>query len=63
MKKKIHWVSWEKMCRLKDLGGVGIKDLGLINKALLNKWNWRILVEEDAIWASLLNHRYGNIRM
>ena len=36
-KKKFSWVSWERVCQLKDLGGLGIKNIKLFKKALLAK--------------------------
>jgi len=36
--KKIAWVSWKTVCKSKDMGGPGIKELFDFNKALLDKW-------------------------
>lgn len=36
--KKICWVSWDKICKRKEEGGLGIKEVEAFNLALLNKW-------------------------
>ncbi|CAL0325442.1 unnamed protein product [Lupinus luteus] len=36
--KGIHWVSWSMVCRSKEEGGFGIKNLSLFNLSLLGKW-------------------------
>ncbi|XP_058754109.1 uncharacterized protein LOC131627286 [Vicia villosa] len=40
------------------LGGLDIRDVGEINKALLLKWKWRILTDDKSIWSSFLKERY-----
>ncbi|XP_058734070.1 uncharacterized protein LOC131605773 [Vicia villosa] len=37
-RRKIHWVSWKNVCLPFIKGGLGIKDVGDFNLALLNKW-------------------------
>lgn len=37
---KICWMSWAQVCRPKECGGLGIKDLEKFNTALLGKWRW-----------------------
>ncbi|CAK8532022.1 unnamed protein product [Lathyrus sativus] len=39
-KSYIAWVSWKTICKSKEEGGLGVKDLGMFNKALLEKWWW-----------------------
>src|SRR4051812_9807983 len=40
-KKRIHWVSWKKVCLPIENGGLAIKNILDFNLALLNKWRWR----------------------
>ena len=35
--RKMAWISWDKMCRRKGEGGLGLKDLKAMNLALLAK--------------------------
>ena len=36
-RRKIHWVSWEVLCKPKAEGGMDFKNLALFNDALLAK--------------------------
>ncbi|XP_058726636.1 uncharacterized protein LOC131597999 [Vicia villosa] len=55
---------WKDLIKhLKDKGGLGIKDVKYMNMALLNKWKWRILNENEPVRSSLLAFRYGNPRL
>ena len=58
-KRKLHWVDWESVCNLKENGGLGIVDLRLKNRALLNKWIWRYGYEPKAMWKSIIVSKYG----
>ena len=58
-KRKVHWVDWNSVCNLKENGGLGIVDLKLRNRALLNKWIWRYGEESDAMWKSIIVSKYG----
>jgi hypothetical protein len=56
---KIAWVKWCDLCRPKECGGLGIKNLRLVNVSLLTKWRWRLLVAQESLWASVLKAKYG----
>jgi hypothetical protein len=58
--RKMCWVSWERICQPKKLGGLGIKSLEIFNSSLLCKWKWRCLSDVEATWHIMLNYRYGS---
>jgi hypothetical protein len=57
-RKKMHLVSWEKVCRPKGEGGLGIYATKPRNKALLAKLNWRLHDEKESWWARTLTAKY-----
>ncbi|PNY12727.1 ribonuclease H [Trifolium pratense] len=57
---KISWVNWLDVCRSKKEGGLGVKDLRIMNISLLAKWKWRLLSEDESIWKNVLRDKYGS---
>jgi hypothetical protein len=57
--RKICWVKWNKVCQPKARGGLGIRDVKLVNLSLLAKWRWRLLQGGDALWKKVLQEKYG----
>lgn len=57
--RKINWVKWSSVCQPKEHGGLGVKDVRLMNLSLLAKWRWRLVNEENALWKEMLVERYG----
>lgn len=47
-------MAWDKVCKLKNEGGLGIKNLDLFNIALFTKWKWRLLTNDDAYWRDII---------
>ncbi|KAJ0758378.1 putative reverse transcriptase zinc-binding domain-containing protein [Helianthus annuus] len=60
--KKMHWVAWDKVSLPKKLGGLGIWKLSLVNKALLSKWVWRFVTEEEGLWSRVIRACHGKNR-
>lgn len=50
-RKRIHWVSWEKVIAAKGDGGVGVGSIKALNIGLLIKWWWRLKNENHSLWA------------
>ncbi|KAL0684835.1 hypothetical protein Bca4012_051683 [Brassica carinata] len=57
-RKKIAWMGWQKLCKSKDLGGLGFKDLEKFNQALLAKQAARVMNNPDSLLARVLKQRY-----
>ncbi|KAK3200247.1 hypothetical protein Dsin_023662 [Dipteronia sinensis] len=58
VKKKIHAVNWDKVCKNKHLGGLGISRIMHQNKAMLAKWIWRFGREKTSLWRRVICSKY-----
>jgi len=56
--KSIPWVSWENICKPCEEGGLGIKNIRKFNFALMAKWKWRLMSEEEGKWKDILKSKY-----
>jgi len=52
-------VSWKKVCEPREVGGLGILDLRLINTALLGKWIWRLCSDNGGLSKEIPEYKYG----
>ena len=52
-------VNWEVVCAEKEKGGLGLRKLVPLNKALLGKWIWRFACEKENLWKQVLLAKYG----
>ena len=59
LERKIHLVKCDIVCSSKVKGGLGIRSLSKLNKALLGKWNWRFAMEENSVWMNIISLKYG----
>jgi hypothetical protein len=58
---KYHLVSWSKVCSPVSMGGLGIRNLLMFNRALLGKWLWRYGREREAWWRIAVDSKYGSV--
>uniref|UniRef100_A0A803NWY3 RNase H type-1 domain-containing protein n=1 Tax=Cannabis sativa TaxID=3483 RepID=A0A803NWY3_CANSA len=57
-KNKIHWGKWDKLCKPKDKGGMGFKNLEKFNQSLLAKQGWKIINNPHSLLARVLKACY-----
>ena len=57
--RKAHLVNWERVCVGKEKGGLGLRKLVPLNKALLGKWVWRFANAKEEMWKRVLVAKYG----
>lgn len=60
-KRKIHLLSWETLCKTKEMGGAGIRRAEDNNKSLLAKLGWRVLTCGEEPWCRVIRQKYGVI--
>jgi hypothetical protein len=54
-------VKGKVVCRERKKGGLGVKDLEVVNTSLLLKWRWRLVSKEGpTLWKEVLVAKYGN---
>jgi hypothetical protein len=57
--RKLCWLSWKAVCRDKKEGGLGVKDIRIVNVSLLTKWRWKLLQNDPALWKDVIFAKYG----
>ncbi|XP_060968396.1 uncharacterized protein LOC133035959 [Cannabis sativa] len=55
---KIHWKSWNLLCKRKDSGGMGFRSFVHFNHAMLSKQAWRLVQQPDSLLARVLKSKY-----
>ncbi|RVW93878.1 Transposon TX1 uncharacterized 149 kDa protein [Vitis vinifera] len=56
---KVHLVKWDVVCSEKFNGGLGLRRIATLNRALLGKWVWRFACEKDNLWKQVISTKYG----
>lgn len=57
-KKKMHLISWEKITKPKNRGGLGIQSAKGRNLTMAAKLCWRMETARNARWAKVLKKKY-----
>ncbi|GKV28181.1 hypothetical protein SLEP1_g37265 [Rubroshorea leprosula] len=57
-KNKIAWLSWEKVCKGRNEGGLGVPNLECRNIALLGKWWDRFGKEDHSLWKRVIVDKF-----
>lgn len=57
-KKKMCWVSWDRITKPKVLGRLGVRDIQLFNTALLAEQAWHIVTKPEGLLARVLLGKY-----
>ncbi|GJZ85778.1 RNA-directed DNA polymerase, eukaryota [Tanacetum coccineum] len=57
--RKIAWVKWSKVLSSKKNGGLGVSSFYALNRALLFKWVWRFISQDNSLWARVISAIHG----
>ena len=58
IRKKYHLVKWDRVCKSKEEGNLGIRSLKELNATLHGKWLWRLGDGLAGLWKQLLICKY-----
>jgi hypothetical protein len=56
--KKWVPIGWDKLCTPKNMGGMGLRDLGKLNQVMGAKMWWRCLNTPTTLWAKIWKQKY-----
>ncbi|KAF7826059.1 ribonuclease H [Senna tora] len=57
-KRKLHTYSWEVACTSKENRGLGIKNLSIMNKALICKTTWNLFYGPNNLCSQVITSKY-----
>ena len=58
MNKGMSLAAWDQICRPKEKGGIGLCKTAAVNTAFQCKLVWKILTNNESIWARILRSKY-----
>ncbi|XP_030958788.1 uncharacterized protein LOC115980704 [Quercus lobata] len=56
--QKTHWVKWEQLCEVKEVGGMGFKEIEKFNDALFAKQVWRMINNSESLCHQVFKARF-----
>lgn len=56
--KGIKWMAWDRLCEVKEGGGLVFKKLREFNIAMLAKQAWRLMNNSNPLVTNLMKARY-----
>ncbi|KAA3473632.1 reverse transcriptase [Gossypium australe] len=57
-RRGIHWRQWQFMCRSKEEGGMGFRNMAKFNISLLAKQGWRIMNNTESLVEKFMKAKY-----
>jgi ribonuclease HI len=58
-KRRFHAVGWQKITVPKWSGGLGLRNLDIMNKACLCKLGWKLQTGSSDLWCNVLRSKYS----
>jgi hypothetical protein len=62
--RRVHWTAWDNITKPKGMGGLGFRDMHLLNQALLARQAWRLIQNPSSLCTRVLKAKYyphGNL--
>ena len=56
--KGLPLVAWNKICKPKQTGGLGLRKIAAINQAFLTKLAWKVYTDHKSMWVRLMRSKY-----
>lgn len=58
-KKRAHLIKWDTLMLPKEHGGLGVRNLDIMNTTCLMKLAWGLKDGQDQLWCKVLDGKYG----